>query len=105
MFGFLRRGFGFEVLVAIEGTEALRIAERYLQPIRVLLTDGVMPGMNGRELAGRLTRLQPEVKVIYMSGYADQLMGTSGVIDGSIAYLQKPFTEDKLVRMLRQVLE
>jgi two-component system, cell cycle sensor histidine kinase and response regulator CckA len=102
---YLLRDFGFEVLVAVDGNEALRIVERHPQTIRLLLTDVVMPGMNGRELAGRLTRLQPEVKVIYMSGYADQLMGAGGIIDGSIAYLQKPFTEDKLVRVLRQVLE
>jgi len=78
---YLPRDFGFEVLVAVDGSEALRIVERHPQPIRVLLTDVVMPGMNGRELAARLTGLQPEVKVIYMSGYADQLMGASDVID------------------------
>jgi len=64
-----------------------------------------MPGMNGRELADCLTRLQPEVRVIYMSGYTGQIMGENGVIDTAVAYLQKPFTREHLIQTVRQVLE
>ena len=101
---YLMGDLGFEVLSAADGKEALSIAEGHPR-IRLLLTDVVMPGMNGRELADCLTKLQPEVRVIFMSGYTGQIMGEGGVIDTSVAFLQKPFTREHLIQTVRQVLE
>ena len=69
-----------------------------------MLTDVIMPGMNGRQLAG-LTRMQAGLRVIYMSGYSDQIIAEGGEIDRSVGYLQKPFTQDGLIHVLRQVLK
>jgi PAS domain S-box-containing protein len=101
---YLLQEFGFHVLAGADGAEALRIVEGHQGAIRLLLTDVVMPGMNGRELAARLTALHPDTKVIYMSGYSDEIIGQSGIIDRSVAYLPKPFTEESLSRVLRQAL-
>jgi two-component system cell cycle sensor histidine kinase/response regulator CckA len=99
------RKLGFEVLEAGDGSEALAIAARHGGPIRLLLSDLIMPGMNGRELAAHLAPLQPEMKVLYMSGYTDRIMGDTGVIDASIAFLQKPFTANKLIEIVQRLLE
>jgi two-component system, cell cycle sensor histidine kinase and response regulator CckA len=98
------RGLGFEVLEASDGMEALLTSTAYKAPIRLLVTDVIMPGMNGRELAARLAPSRPEMRVIYMSGYTDRIMSTDGVLDSSVAYLQKPFTPDMLTQMVQRVL-
>jgi FixJ family two-component response regulator len=69
-----------------------------------MLTDVVMPGMNGRELADRLALIRSSVKVIYMSGYADDVITNSGVLDGDVFFIAKPFTMRDLARKLREVL-
>jgi CheY-like chemotaxis protein len=94
---------GFEVITAASGTEGVVIAAGHPE-LRLLLTDVVMPGMNGRELAERLTRIRPDLKVIFMSGYTGQVMGEESMNAASVAYLQKPFTREALMRALRQVL-
>ena len=98
------REAGYDVLEASGGPEALAIAEAYANPIRLLLTDVIMPGMNGKELSERLTRSRPELMVLYMSGYTDRIISESGVLDTSVAYLQKPFTPLRLLEMMQQVL-
>jgi PAS domain S-box-containing protein len=97
---------GYIVLEARDGNEALRLCEQHSSPIHLLLTDVVMPGgMNGRELAERLTSLHPELKVLYMSGYTDEAIIHHGVLDRGTIFLQKPFTPNALERKAREVLD
>jgi PAS domain S-box-containing protein len=98
------RGLGFEVLEASDGMEAMLVSADYKKKIKLLVTDVIMPGINGRELATRLAPSRPKMKVIYMSGYTDRIMSADGVLDSSVAYLQKPFTPEMLIQMVQRVL-
>ena len=96
---------GYEVLAARDGDEALIICERHQDPIHLMLTDVVMPGMSGHEVAKRLKSLHPEMKVLYMSGYTDNTIVLHGVLVEGVNYIQKPFTVDALTKKIREVLE
>ena len=96
---------GYRVLEAGSGEEALQICKRQEGPVQLLLTDVVMPGMSGPEVAQRLTRLRPEMKVLYMSGYTDDAILRHGVLELSTAFVQKPFTADTLRWKVREVLD
>ncbi|HEX4628118.1 MAG TPA: response regulator [Gemmatimonadales bacterium] len=96
---------GYRVLVAAGGAEALALAERHTGPIHLLLSDVVMPEMNGRELMRRLIAQRPDVRVLYMSGYADEAIARHGVLDPGTAFMQKPFTPGALTRKVREVLD
>src|ERR1039457_7206449 len=96
---------GFTVLEAGGAAEAIGAAQRFDGEIRVMLTDVIMPGMNGKELAERMGQLRPQTKVIFMSGYSDRIMSKDGVLDDSVVYLQKPFTAEELNATMRLVLE
>jgi two-component system, cell cycle sensor histidine kinase and response regulator CckA len=96
---------GYHVLEAGGGEEALRICERQEAPVQLLLTDVVMPEMSGPEVAQRLTRVHPEMKVLYMSGYTDDAIIRHGVRELGMVFLQKPFTSDSLARKVREVLD
>jgi two-component system cell cycle sensor histidine kinase/response regulator CckA len=98
------RGFGLEVIEAASGEAALAITERYSGEIDLLLTDVIMPGMNGRDLAARFAAKRPAAKVIYMSGYTDRIMSPDALLDNSVAFLQKPFMPEDLARMVARVL-
>ncbi|AWM39442.1 Blue-light-activated protein [Gemmata obscuriglobus] len=97
--------FGYTVLDAPSAEEALRVCERPEPPIDLLLTDVVMPGMGGRELAEVVARLRPGIKVLYVSGYADDAVVRHGVLRAEVAFLQKPFTPAALAEKVRSVLE
>jgi CheY-like chemotaxis protein len=96
---------GYTVLVAQNGDEALRLCQQYDGPAHLLVTDMVMPGgMNGRQLAERLTSLYPKLKVLYMSGYTGEAIVRQGVLEHNLAFLQKPFSLVGLIRKVREVL-
>jgi two-component system cell cycle sensor histidine kinase/response regulator CckA len=96
---------GYKVLEARNGDKALRICEHHREPIHLMLTDVVMPGMNGHEVAKRLLSFHPETKVLYMSGYTDDAIVLHGVLVKGVHYIQKPFTVDALTKKVREVLE
>jgi PAS domain S-box-containing protein len=96
--------FGYTLLEARHGGEGLRTAESHAGPIDLLLTDVVMPVMNGGELALRLRPLRPEMGVMFMSGYSDDAVARPDVIETGVAYLEKPFSPFQLVRRVREVL-
>jgi CheY-like chemotaxis protein len=97
--------YGYQVLEARNGGSALLLYESYERPIDLLLTDVVMPEMSGRELANRLASQHPETKVLYMSGYTDDVIVHHGVLDEGMAFIQKPFAADVLARKVREVLD
>lgn len=99
------RGRGYTVLEARDGHEALHLAERCDGRIDLLLTDVVMPGMSGPELARQLERVQPELRVLYISGYADDAIVQRGVLDHGVHFLQKPFTLRRLSQKVREALD
>ncbi len=100
------RAQGYDVLEAANGTEAMPIAtERAGEPIHLLLTDVVMPLMGGAELAEQVTKVRPETKVLYMSGYVDDTMVRQQVLQSHGAFLQKPFTAQTLARRVRETLD
>ena len=96
---------GYTVLEAPSAEAALDLATRYSGVIHLLLTDVVMPGLNGRELAARLSSVRPGARVIFMSGYTDEAVTRHGVLDPGAAYVQKPFTPEAIARKVREVLD
>ena len=94
---------GYTVLEAELPEAAAEIVQRHVGPIHLLLTDMVMPGMNGREMAAKLAPIRPEMKVVYMSGYSG--FTHAGLADSEISLLSKPFTREKLLRKVRETLE
>jgi len=99
------RSYGYHILEAANGEEAIRIVQEGPEKIHLLLTDVVMPGMSGREVAERISPLFPEMKVLYISGYADSAIVHHGVLDPGTALLLKPFKPDTLAQRVRGVLD
>jgi PAS domain S-box-containing protein len=96
---------GYNVLEARDGGEALVVCERHQGKIELLLTDVVLENMSGQDVAERLLRFRPDMKVLYVSGYADDAIVKHGVLTAGAAFLQKPFTTEALARKIRHVLE
>jgi CheY-like chemotaxis protein len=96
---------GYAVLEAPLPTDAIRMAEAHLGYIHLVLTDVVMPGMSGRELAEHLLRLHAEAKILFMSGYTDDAIVHHGVLDSGTALLFKPFSPESLTLRVREVLD
>jgi two-component system cell cycle sensor histidine kinase/response regulator CckA len=95
------RRHGYTVLEARHGVDALRLAERHRDDIHLLITDMVMPHMNGRDLAERLSSVRPNMKVLFMSGYTDR----AAMPEFAGGFLQKPFTPETLARKVRLILD
>jgi len=100
----LRRS-GYHVIEANNAGEALLVCESHPHTIHLLLSDVVMPQMSGPELAKRLMKMRPEMRVLCMSGYTDDSIVRHGVLSSDMAFLQKPITPDTLTRKVREVLE
>jgi len=96
---------GYTIVEAPDSRSAEKLAADYEKPIQLLLTDVVMPELGGRELALRLKAVHRELKVLFMSGYADDTIVQQGVLEAGAAYLQKPFTPDALASKIREVLD
>jgi PAS domain S-box-containing protein len=96
---------GYRVIDAPDGATAIQISQAHKGPIHLLLTDVIMPGMNGRELANKLSPTRPEMRVLYMSGYTENHIGHNGTLDEGITLLQKPFTLPALKAKVREMLD
>jgi PAS domain S-box-containing protein len=96
---------GYSVIEAADGGAALRLSQAHQGPIHLLLTDVIMPGINGRELANQVSSSRPEMKVLYMSGYTENHIGHNGTLDEGVTLLQKPFTLPALKAKVREVLD
>src|SRR6266851_5564596 len=96
---------GYRVIEAADGAVAMQIAVAHEGMIHLLLTDVIMPGMNGRELAQRIVEIRPNTKVLYMSGYTENVIGRNGTLDAGVRLLQKPFTLHDLKNRVREVLD
>jgi two-component system, cell cycle sensor histidine kinase and response regulator CckA len=95
---------GYKVLEAANSFDAIRVADDYQDTIHLLMTDVVMPGMDGRKLAEHMIKNYPGIKVLYMSGYTDDAIMHHGVLEPGLTLLQKPFTRDTFTRKVREVL-
>jgi two-component system cell cycle sensor histidine kinase/response regulator CckA len=96
---------GYNVLESASGCEALAVSREHPGPIHLMLTDAVMPGMSGQELAEKVKSQRPEMKVLYMSGYTENAIVHHGVLDPEIAFIQKPFKYNTLARKVRAMLD
>jgi len=101
----LLKASGYMVLSASHGEEAIRICHAYQEPIHLLMTDLIMPHMNGRELARQVVPIRPSIKVLYVSGYPDDILVTAGLARNHDPFLQKPFASNALLRTIRNVLD
>ncbi len=96
---------GYTVLTAEAPNDALQLAEEYAGRIQLLITDVIMPEMNGRDLAMRINLLRPEIKTIYISSYTKSVIAHLGVLDNGVHYIQKPFSMQELAVKVREVIE
>jgi two-component system cell cycle sensor histidine kinase/response regulator CckA len=96
---------GYHVLAASHGGEAMQICREYPGTIHLLVTDLILPQMNGRELARQAVPIRPSMKVLYVSGYPDETLVTAGVARSQVSFLQKPFASDALLLSVRKVLD
>ena len=96
---------GYKLIEAMNGREALQMAEAYEGEIDLLLTDLVMPQMGGKELAEQLQLLYPQLKIIFVSGYSDDAFTNGGKLEPNLNFMQKPFSPGHLARKVRAVLD
>jgi DNA-binding NtrC family response regulator len=96
---------GYKMIDAADPLEARRIADHHKGAIQLLITDVVMPRLNGKDLALQVSQRRPDIKVLYMSGYTDSAIVNSGILQKEVAFLQKPFTPAALIEKVHDVLE
>jgi two-component system cell cycle sensor histidine kinase/response regulator CckA len=96
---------GYRMLVADDPQAALILAEEHADEIDLLLMDVVMPGMTGKDLAAKLIIERPEIKVIYISGYSEDVIVHQGAVEAGVVLVQKPFTAEALLSKVREVLD
>ena len=97
---------GYRVIPAVDGSDALRAyMENSGTAVDLVVTDVVMPGLGGRELVGRLKTISPELRILFVSGYTEEGVRKQGVLQPGTAFLEKPFTPEKLLRKIREVLD
>jgi CheY-like chemotaxis protein len=96
---------GYQVFEASNGTQALQLAELFTKPIHLLITDVVMPRMNGKELADKIKALHPESAVLFMSGYTGDIIANHGILEENVGFLSKPFSHQQLAVKVREVLD
>ena len=105
LLGSILRMVDYTVLEARSGSEALMIGEQHKDPIDLMVTDVVLPQMNGPEVARKLAPLFPGMKVLYMSGYTENTTVDQGMLEEGAAFLEKPFTPEAMVRKVRELLD
>lgn len=98
-------GRGYELVAAANGAEALAICAQHEGPIRLMVTDVVMPGMSGVELAAQARQVKPDMKVLYLSGYTNSALVAHGALGAEGHFLEKPFEPDDLARKMREILD
>ena len=96
---------GYRVLIARDGTEALRVAAEHAGTIHLMVTDVIMPGTSGRKAADEVKLARPGMHVLYISGYTDDAILRHGVLGGAAAFLGKPFGLDGFLRKVRELLD
>jgi two-component system cell cycle sensor histidine kinase/response regulator CckA len=96
---------GYIVLTAADGEAAQRVLKRHDGPVHLMLSDVVMPGISGQDLAARMAELRPEMKILFTSGYTDDIVVQHGVSNASAHFLSKPFSTEVLVNTIREVLD
>ncbi len=96
---------GYSVMSADSPNQALQISSSYMGPIDLLLTDVVMPGMDGPKLYAHMSALRPAMRVLFMSGYSENLIATHGVLNPGIHFIPKPFTVNALASRIREALD
>ena len=99
------KGYGYHILEASDGDEAINVCKQYQGEIDLLLTDVIMPRLNGRELSNCLLETRPKLRVLFMSGYTDDAIVHQGVLEESANFIQKPFPPDALATKVREVLD
>lgn len=97
--------FGYRVVEAADGEQALAVALAAEEPPHLLLSDVIMPAMGGRELADALRKARPDLRVLFMSGYTEGAISRHGVLEGGAAFIGKPFTPADLARKVRETLQ
>ncbi|MBN2322455.1 MAG: PAS domain S-box protein [Spirochaetes bacterium] len=105
MISLVLKSYGYTVFEAGNGPEAIDIFNKHKEQVDLLLTDAIMPKMNGKELAERVTAINPHIKVLYSSGYTDNIIVQHGILEEGINFLQKPFAPSLLLRTVRTVLD
>jgi YesN/AraC family two-component response regulator len=98
-------GLGYSVLEAVTPDDAISQCGNYAGEIHLLVTDVVMPAMNGRDLETRIKALKPDIKTLFMSGYTADLIAHRGILYKDVHFLQKPFSREALAAKVREVLD